>query len=179
MYSIIAFSAKVRYGRSSCIYHTSITTQARDFKFAGAPVQRLQLAMVALTQKWWSAQCVWFSHRRSHFSTNTCPVTIETIIEGMAKRSLVCSTNFIQCRAQDDYGKLCLPLKQPWKHLQWYDTFFRQWNDIFTLYYRICHLPHIQERTKGLPQHTYNRWEQSQVGAKHLFLRMKTFRCST
>ena len=34
----------------------SMTTRARDFKFAGTPAQRLQLAMVALTQKSFSAQ---------------------------------------------------------------------------------------------------------------------------
>ena len=31
-----------------------MTTRARGFKFAGTPVQRLQLAMVALTQKLFS-----------------------------------------------------------------------------------------------------------------------------
>ena len=43
-----------------------MTTRARDFKFAGTPVQRLQLAMVALTQKSFSAQYAWFSRGRSH-----------------------------------------------------------------------------------------------------------------
>ena len=38
-----------------------MTTRARDFKFAGTPVQRLQLAMVAYTQKSFSAQYAWFS----------------------------------------------------------------------------------------------------------------------
>ena len=42
-----------------------MTTRARDFKFAGTPVQRLQLAMVALTQKSFSARYAWFS-RGSH-----------------------------------------------------------------------------------------------------------------
>ena len=43
-----------------------MTTRARDFKFAGTPVQRLQLAMVALTQKSFSAQYDWFSRGGSH-----------------------------------------------------------------------------------------------------------------
>ena len=43
-----------------------MTTRARDFKFAGTPVQRLQLAMVALTQKSFSAQYAWFSLGGSH-----------------------------------------------------------------------------------------------------------------
>ena len=48
----IAFCGKLEYGRSGCIFaYISMTTQARDFKFAGTPVQKLQLAMVALTQK--------------------------------------------------------------------------------------------------------------------------------
>ena len=47
----IAFCGKLEYGRSECIFaYISMTTRARDFKFAGTPVQRLQLAMVALTQ---------------------------------------------------------------------------------------------------------------------------------
>ena len=46
-----------------------MTTRARDFKFAGTPVQRLQLAMVALTQKSFSAQYAWFSRGRSHILT--------------------------------------------------------------------------------------------------------------
>ena len=38
-------------GRSGYILaHISMTTQARDFKFAGAIVQRLYLVMVALTK---------------------------------------------------------------------------------------------------------------------------------
>ena len=45
-----------------------MTTRARDFKFAGTPVQRLQLAMVALTQKSFSAQYAWFSRGGSHIS---------------------------------------------------------------------------------------------------------------
>ena len=43
-----------------------MTKRARDFKFAGTPVQRLQLAMVALTQKSFSAHYAWFSRRGSH-----------------------------------------------------------------------------------------------------------------
>ena len=43
-----------------------MTTRARDFKFAGTPVQMLQLAMVALTQKSFSAQYAWFSRGGSH-----------------------------------------------------------------------------------------------------------------
>jgi hypothetical protein len=43
-----------------------MTTRARDFKFAGAIVQRLQLVMVALTQKFFSAHYAWFSHGGSH-----------------------------------------------------------------------------------------------------------------
>ena len=38
-----------------------MTTRARDFKFAGTPVQRLQLAMVALTH--FSEICLVFSWR--------------------------------------------------------------------------------------------------------------------
>ena len=48
-----------------------MTTRARDFKFAGTLVQRLQLAIVALTQKSFSAQYAWFSRGGSH----TIPVT--------------------------------------------------------------------------------------------------------
>ena len=44
----------------------SMTTWARDVKFAVTPVQRLQLAMVALTQKSLSAQYAWFSCGGSH-----------------------------------------------------------------------------------------------------------------
>ena len=43
-----------------------MTTQARDFKFAGAIVQRLYLVMVALTKNRLSAQYGWFCHGRSH-----------------------------------------------------------------------------------------------------------------
>ena len=43
-----------------------MTTRARDFKFAGTPAQRLQLAIVALTQKSFSAQYAWFSRGGSH-----------------------------------------------------------------------------------------------------------------
>ena len=63
----IAFCGKLVYGRSECIFaYISMTTRARDFKFAGTPVQRLQLAMVALTQKSFSAQYAWFSRGGSH-----------------------------------------------------------------------------------------------------------------
>ena len=43
-----------------------MTTRARDFKFAGAIVQRLYLVMVALTKNRLSAQYGWFCHGRSH-----------------------------------------------------------------------------------------------------------------
>ena len=65
----IAFCGKLEYGRSGCIRifaYISVTTRARDFTFAGTPVQRLQLAMVALTQKLFSAQYAWFSRGGSH-----------------------------------------------------------------------------------------------------------------
>ena len=63
----IAFCRKLEYGRPECIFaYISMTTRARDFKFAGTPVQRLQLAMVALTQKSFSAQYAWFSRGGSH-----------------------------------------------------------------------------------------------------------------
>ena len=63
----IAFCGKLEYGRSGCIFaYISMTTWARDFKFAGTPARRLQLAMVALTQKSFSAQYAWFSHGGSH-----------------------------------------------------------------------------------------------------------------
>ena len=63
----IAFCGKLEYGRSGCIFaYISMTTRARDFKFAGTPVQRLQLAMVALTKKSFSAQYAWFSRGGSH-----------------------------------------------------------------------------------------------------------------
>ena len=42
-----------------------MTTRARDFKFAGAIVQRLYLVMVALTKNRLSAQYGWFCHGRS------------------------------------------------------------------------------------------------------------------
>ena len=68
----IAFCGKLEYGRSGCIFaYISMTTRARDFKFAGTPVQRLQLAMVALTQKSFSAQYAWFSRGGSHMSPDT------------------------------------------------------------------------------------------------------------
>ena len=54
-----------------------MTTRARDFKFAGTPVQRLQLAMVALTQKSFSAQYAWFSRGGSHMvSLVACCVNV-------------------------------------------------------------------------------------------------------
>ena len=70
----IAFCGKLEYGRSGCIFaYISMTTRARDFKFAGTPVQRLQLAMVALTQKSFSAQYAWFSRGGSHiYSIEIC-----------------------------------------------------------------------------------------------------------
>ena len=44
-----------------------MTTRARNFKFAGAIVQRLYLVMVALTKNRLSAQYYgWFCHGRSH-----------------------------------------------------------------------------------------------------------------
>ena len=45
-----------------------MTTRARDFKFAGAVVQRLKLEMVALTQNRLSAQYAWFCHGRSQIN---------------------------------------------------------------------------------------------------------------
>ena len=63
----IAFCGKQEYGRSRCIFaYISMTTRAGHFKFAVTPVQRLQLAMVALTQKSFSAQYAWFSRGGSH-----------------------------------------------------------------------------------------------------------------
>ena len=63
----IVFCGKLEYGRSGCIFaYISMTTRAKDFKFAGTSVQRLQLAMVALTQKSFSAQYAWFSRGGSH-----------------------------------------------------------------------------------------------------------------
>ena len=67
----IAFCGKLEYGRSGCIFaYISMTTRARDFKFAGTPVQRLQLAMVTLTQKLFSAQYAWFSRGGSQITVN-------------------------------------------------------------------------------------------------------------
>ena len=43
-----------------------MTTRAKDFKFAGAMVQRLYLVVVALTKNRLSAQYGWFCHGRSH-----------------------------------------------------------------------------------------------------------------
>ena len=63
----IAFCGKHDYGRSRYIFaYISMTTWARDFKFAGTPVQWLQLAMVALIKKSFSAQYAWFSRGGSH-----------------------------------------------------------------------------------------------------------------
>ena len=61
----IAFCEKLEYSRSGCIFpYISMTTRARDFKFAGTPVQKVQLAMVALTQNFFfSALCLVFSWR--------------------------------------------------------------------------------------------------------------------
>ena len=48
---IAIFLQNSEYGQSGYIFaHISMTTRARDFKFAGAIVQRLLLVMVALTQ---------------------------------------------------------------------------------------------------------------------------------
>ena len=48
----IAFCRKLEYGRFRCIFaYISMTIRARDFKFAGTPVLKLQLAMVASTKK--------------------------------------------------------------------------------------------------------------------------------
>ena len=48
----IAFCGKFEYRRSGSIFaYISMTTRARDFKFDGAPVQRLQLAMLTLIKK--------------------------------------------------------------------------------------------------------------------------------
>ena len=49
-----------------------MTTQARDFKFAGAIVQRLYLVMVTLTKNRLSAQFDWFCHGRSHTVETGC-----------------------------------------------------------------------------------------------------------
>ena len=63
----IAFCGKLEYGRSGCILaYISLSTRARGFKFAGTPVQRLHLAMVALTQKSFSAHFAWFYCGGSH-----------------------------------------------------------------------------------------------------------------
>lgn len=46
---LIAFSGKVMHSRSDFFFaYMSVTTLASDFKFVGAPVQRLWLKMVAL-----------------------------------------------------------------------------------------------------------------------------------
>ena len=52
-----------------------MTTRARDFKFAGAIVQRLYLVMVALTKNRLSAQYGWFCHERSHMYIHVCTCT--------------------------------------------------------------------------------------------------------
>ena len=60
-------AAHFYYVRSGYILaHISMTTRPRDFKFAGAIVQRLCLVMVALTKNRLSAQYGWFCHGRSH-----------------------------------------------------------------------------------------------------------------
>ena len=78
----ITFCGKLEYGRSGCIFaYISMTTRARDFKFAGTPVQRLQLAMVVLTQKSFSAQYAWFSRGGSHMGMQNLtpyPLSLET-----------------------------------------------------------------------------------------------------
>ena len=43
-----------------------MTTWARNFKFAGTPVQKLHLAMVVLTQKMFSVHYAWYSRGGSH-----------------------------------------------------------------------------------------------------------------
>ena len=48
--------AAVFMGGQDIFWLISLTTWAKDFKFAGAIVQRLLLVMVALTKKWLSAQ---------------------------------------------------------------------------------------------------------------------------
>ena len=69
----IAFCGKLEYGQSGCIFaYISMTTRARDFKFAGTSVQRLQLVMVALTKKSFSAQYAWFSRGGSHIRNQHC-----------------------------------------------------------------------------------------------------------
>jgi hypothetical protein len=45
-----------------------MTTRARDFKFAGAIVQRLYLVMVVITRKFFSAHYAWFSRGRSQIT---------------------------------------------------------------------------------------------------------------
>ena len=64
--NIARFCGKLEYSRSGCIFaHISMTTLARGFKFARQPVQRLQLAKVALTETPFSAHA-WFSCGGSH-----------------------------------------------------------------------------------------------------------------
>ena len=59
---------KLEYGRSGYTFaYTSMITRARDFKFAGTQFQRLQLAMVALTQKSFPVHHAWFSRGGSQF----------------------------------------------------------------------------------------------------------------
>ena len=62
-----------------------MTTRARDFKFAGAIVQRLYLVMVALTKNRLSAQYGWFCHGRSHIIVYTCA---HILISGAKRVSL-------------------------------------------------------------------------------------------
>ena len=67
-----------------------MTTRARDFKFAGAIVQRLYLVMVALTKNRLSVQYGWFFHGRSHILymymyvciVHLCLVSPQTIKSG-------------------------------------------------------------------------------------------------
>ena len=78
----IAFRGKLEYGRSGCIFaYISMTTRARDFKFAGTPVQRLQLAMVTLTQKSFSAQYALFSRGGSQIVRQNVCEKIGNIVE--------------------------------------------------------------------------------------------------
>ena len=71
---LVYVESNQRHGRCNCMIisfiasayaYISITTRARDFKFEGAAVQRLQLVMVALTQNRLSAHYAWFCHGRS------------------------------------------------------------------------------------------------------------------
>ena len=66
-----------------------MTTIARDFKFAGAIVQRLYLVMVALTKNRLSAQYGWFCHGRSHMQLNCT-----------SDRWFVCTLNWQRLKVQ-------------------------------------------------------------------------------